>query len=184
MRTDQGGTNYTSGSRTKPCRRRFLKLPIGSDSSANIEETGPPRTQSRPLCPPSDYRFAVFGNQRNIRITAFSVPNGKNHHFLHRSGSVRSNRREVGTKVYGDPVNTRREVGDCQSIRQEVAIPELLGWPPKRCGSYCFDYKCSHSVVLIAVAGLNYECLYVDVGTNVRISDGGVLGKSAFLQQN
>ena len=29
----------------------------------------------------------------------------------------------------------------------------------------------------MAVAGQNYECLYADVGTNGRISDGGVWNK-------
>ena len=54
--------------------------------------------------------------------------------------------------------------------------------PPPGSGSHYFNYKKWHSVVLIAVAGPNYECLYADVGTNGRVSDGGVWSKCNLLQ--
>ena len=92
-----------------------------------MEEKGPRRTQSHPLRPLPHYRFAVFGERRNNRMTPFSVPNGENYHFLHHLGCVRSNRREACTEVYADTINARPVGGDCQSIRQEVAIPQLLG---------------------------------------------------------
>ena len=49
--------------------------------------------------------------------------------------------------------------------------------PPPNAGSYFYNYKQTHSVVLMAVAGPDYQCLYADVGTNGRISDGGVWNK-------
>lgn len=54
--------------------------------------------------------------------------------------------------------------------------------PPAHAGSHYYNYKNSHSVVLMAVAGPDYECLYADVGTNGRISDGGVWNKCRFAQ--
>ena len=40
-----------------------------------------------------------------------------------------------------------------------------------------YNYKHTHSVVLLAVVGPNYECIYADVGKNGRVSDGGVWKK-------
>ena len=38
--------------------------------------------------------------------------------------------------------------------------------PPPSSGSYYFNYKHTHSVVLLAVVGPDYECIYADIGTN------------------
>lgn len=45
-------------------------------------------------------------------------------------------------------------------------------------GSHFYNYKCTHSIVLMAIAGPNYECLYADIGANGRCSDGGIWGNS------
>ena len=46
-------------------------------------------------------------------------------------------------------------------------------------GSFYYSYKHVYSVVFLAVAGPNYECLYVDFGANGRCSDGGIWGNSS-----
>ena len=49
--------------------------------------------------------------------------------------------------------------------------------PPPDARSHYFNYKQTHSIVLLAVAGPDYECIYADVGTNGRVSDGIVWNK-------
>lgn len=50
--------------------------------------------------------------------------------------------------------------------------------PPKS-GSHFINYKGTFSVVLMAVADANMKFLFVDIGTNGRVSDGGVWSKCA-----
>ena len=54
--------------------------------------------------------------------------------------------------------------------------------PPPNAGSHYYNYKNTNSIVLMAVAGPDYECIYADVGTNGRVSDGGVWNKCGLSQ--
>ena len=54
--------------------------------------------------------------------------------------------------------------------------------PPPEAGSHFFNYKHTHSIVLLVVAGPDYQCLYADVGTNGRVSDGGVWSKCSLTK--
>ncbi|XP_071480101.1 uncharacterized protein [Diadema antillarum] len=54
--------------------------------------------------------------------------------------------------------------------------------PPANSGSTFFNYKHSFSVVLLGLVGPDYKFLYVDVGTNGRMSDGGVFAQSSLCR--
>lgn len=55
--------------------------------------------------------------------------------------------------------------------------------PPPDSGSFYYNYKKTHSIVLMAIANANYEFIYCDVGTNRRVSDGGVINNTAFYEK-
>lgn len=51
---------------------------------------------------------------------------------------------------------------------------------PANSGSYYFNYKGFYSIILFAVVNAKYEFIYVNCGTNGRVSDGGVLMDTDF----
>ncbi|KAG8237311.1 hypothetical protein J437_LFUL017495 [Ladona fulva] len=53
---------------------------------------------------------------------------------------------------------------------------------PANSGSHYFNYKGTCSVVMMVIVDANYEVSLADVGTNGRISDGGVIKKTAFYE--
>lgn len=55
--------------------------------------------------------------------------------------------------------------------------------PPANHGSYFYNYKGFHSLVLMAIANANYEFILCDFGTNGRISDGGVISNTKFYEK-
>ena len=48
-------------------------------------------------------------------------------------------------------------------------------------GSQYYNYKGTHSIILMIVAGGNYEVVWADVGVNGRVLDGAVLKEAALV---
>ncbi|XP_011686423.1 PREDICTED: putative nuclease HARBI1 [Wasmannia auropunctata] len=53
---------------------------------------------------------------------------------------------------------------------------------PPHSGSTYYNYKSSHSIVLMAICDSDYKFILVDIGATGRQSDGGVWGRSAMGQ--
>ncbi|KAM3966299.1 LOW QUALITY PROTEIN: uncharacterized protein ACR2FA_012601 [Aphomia sociella] len=84
-----------------------------------------------------------------------------------------------------------------QQIEDRWNFPHCLGAidgkhidiiPPVDSGSYYYNYKKRHSMVLMVIVDANYEFLLIYFGTNGRFSDGGILQKNTkffeMLQDN
>ena len=55
----------------------------------------------------------------------------------------------------------------------------ILIQKPAYAGSHFHDYRGNESIIALVVSGPDYECLYVDVGTNGRNPDGHAWGRGS-----
>lgn len=54
---------------------------------------------------------------------------------------------------------------------------------PVNSSSYFYNYKGYYSIVLFGIVNANYEFIFVDVGCNGRVSDGGVIECTSFYEK-
>ena len=69
------------------------------------------------------------------------------------------------------------ETWQCPNCLGAIDGKHTIMQPPGNAGSHYYNYKHMHSIVLMAIAGPSYECLYADIETNGCTSDGGVWNK-------
>ncbi|XP_064637878.1 uncharacterized protein LOC135499964 [Lineus longissimus] len=85
------------------------------------------------------------------------------------------------------PSNEQEWLKVAEEFETKWNLPHCLGAmdgkhvvfrPPLRYGSYFYNYKGTHSIVLFALVDADYKFLMIDAGTNGRVGDGGVFRKS------
>ncbi|XP_050294537.1 uncharacterized protein LOC126734825 [Anthonomus grandis grandis] len=97
-------------------------------------------------------------------------------------------------------INKKKSVPKCEDDWKAISkdfderwnFPNCLGAmdgkhvriaPLPNSGSYFYNYKGSHSLVLLAMVNANYEFDMCYFGTNDRVSDGGVLKNTRFYDK-
>ena len=80
-------------------------------------------------------------------------------------------------KKITDKTEERWQFANCFGAADGKHIPILH---PKKSGSDFYNYNGFFSIVLLAIVDFDYKFLFVDVGCQGRISDGGVYRNSAF----
>ena len=95
--------------------------------------------------------------------------------------------KELGQKYIILPTSATEWLQVAQLFETRWQFPHCIGaidgkhvmiQPPVGTGSEFFNYKKSFSIILLAIAGPDYECLYADIGCKGRSNDSGVWNNS------
>ena len=90
------------------------------------------------------------------------------------------------------PQSERDWIAIAREFERKWNFPHCLGCldgkhveiiPPAESGSFFYNYKRTHSMVLLAIADATYKFIAFDFGTNGKVSDGGVLRNTSFMRK-
>ncbi|XP_077315559.1 max-like protein X isoform X3 [Lithobates pipiens] len=132
--------------------------------------------------------------------SASSVPNTDDEDSDYRQESIKDAYKDRRRRAHTQAEQKRRDAIKFPSTPQEwqiVASHFASHWdfpncggaidgkhvrivPPPNSGSYYYNYKGFNSIVMLALVSATYHFLYVDVGQNGRMSDGGVFARMEF----
>ncbi|XP_045495296.1 putative nuclease HARBI1 [Colias croceus] len=94
--------------------------------------------------------------------------------------------------VLQDMIKMPESASEWMSVSEGFSFPHCLGaidgkhiniQSPLHSGTEYFNYKGNFSIVLLALVDSNYCFLFADVGSQGRISDGGVFNQSILYQK-
>ncbi|CAH1996185.1 unnamed protein product [Acanthoscelides obtectus] len=117
---------------------------------------------------------------------------GMSRNYTRRSNEEAVHSEAVPSRRSGVPQTENDWIAIAKDFEKRWNFPHCLGSldgkhidiiPPANSGSFFFNYKHRHSLVLLAIADANYKFISFDFGTNGRVSDGGVLQNTEFFRR-
>ena len=97
----------------------------------------------------------------------------------------------MATKFIKVPSTEAEWIDISKRFEEQWNLPNTLGaidgkhvrvQKPKNGGFFYYNYIHTAAIILMAIAGPEYECLYAGVGSNGRINDSGIWNKTSLLQ--
>ena len=99
----------------------------------------------------------------------------------------------IGKEYVKVPSNSNEWLRIAEAFQTRWNFPNCLGAidgkhiqirPPPGTGSEYFNYKKTFSIILLAIAGPDYECINADIGCNGRMNDSGVWNNSDLPEES
>ena len=118
----------------------------------------------------ASYRISKTSISRIVRETSEALWEA-----LSSQGYLKVPGSEAGWIAIADQFESRWNFGNYIG---EIDGKHVVMQAPARAGSYFYNHKKTHSIVLMAAVNSNYEFISVDIGDSGRQSDGGVFAAS------
>ena len=118
----------------------------------------------------SNYNLFKLPHQQDINKSYHKTNNYVLWRVLCDKGFIKAPNTEEEWIKIADQFEEKWDFGNCIGA---IDGKHVVMQAPPRSGSYFFNYKKTHSIVLMAVVDSNYQFTLVDIGDSGRQSDGG-----------